>query len=241
MTEKLPVLLFQLGEAPDPVKRVFGTYPAWYERAWGGPLRVHDGRVPGRTPDPKDFAGIVITGSRSSLAEALREPWMDDAADLVRRAHGCGTPTLGVCFGHQLIAHAFGARVVRNPLGWEIGSHDVEVHDHGRADPLFDELPARLTVNLTHEDIVDQASLAGTPLRNLAASERCAVQVLAVDDHVRAVQFHPEIDGAICRAYILARRRLLQDQDPDALLAATGDSAHGVAVLRNFKRRFVKR
>jgi GMP synthase (glutamine-hydrolysing) len=240
MAEKLPVLLFQLGEAPDPVKRVFGTYPTWYERAWGGPLQVHDGRAAGRSPDPKDFAGIVITGSRSSLAEPPHEPWVDEAADLVRRAHACGTPTLGVCFGHQLVAHAFGARVVRNPKGWEIGSHDIEVNDHGRTDPLFDGLPPRLRVNLTHEDIVDPDSLAGTGLTNLAKSARCDIQVLAVDDHVRTVQFHPEIDGAICRAYILARKQLLADQDPDALLAATVDSAHGVTVMKNFKQRFVK-
>ena len=241
MTEKLPVLLFQLGEAPEPVKQVFGCYPRWYERAWGGPLQVHDGRARGRLPDPKDFAGIVVTGSRSSLAEVEREPWIDDAADLVKRAHACGTPTFGVCFGHQLVAHAFGARVVRNPKGWEIGSHDVEVNDDGHRDPLFAGLPRRLRVNLTHEDIVDPSSLEGTGLRNLAASSRCHVQVLAVDDHVRTVQFHPEIDGAICRAYIESRRRLLVDQDADALLAGTADSAHGVAVMKNFKTSFVKR
>src|SRR5262245_10089655 len=135
MTEKPPVLLFQLGEAPDPVKKVFGAYPGWYERAWDGPFAVHDGRTAGKPPNPKDYGGIVITGSASSLADTPRPPWMEEAADLVVRAHAAGTPTLGVCFGHQLIGWAFGGRVVENPLGWEIGSHDIDVHDHGRGDP----------------------------------------------------------------------------------------------------------
>jgi GMP synthase (glutamine-hydrolysing) len=238
MTEKPPVLLFQLGQAPEAVRRAFGSYTEWYERAWDGTFHVHDGRQAGRTPNPKDYAGIVITGSAASLAEEPHAPWMMDAADLVRRAHECGTPTLGVCFGHQLVAWAFGARVVQNPRGWEIGSHGIEVNEPGRADRLFEGLGARLRVNLTHRDIVDPASLAGTRLRNLATSERCAVQALAVDDHVRAVQFHPEITGAICKAYILARRHLVEDAGE--LLAGAGDSADGVAVLRNFRKHFVR-
>src|SRR5688572_23870210 len=184
MTEKPPVLLFQLGEAPDPVKRVFGTYPSWYERAWDGPLDVFDARAPGaKAPNPKDYAGIVITGSASSLAEQPRGTWMEDAADFVRPAHACGTPTLGVCFGHQLVGWPFGGRVIENPKGWEIGRHDVEVNGHGGGDRLFDGLPARLRVNLTHRDIIDPESLDGTPLRNLASSERCPVQALAVGEH----------------------------------------------------------
>ena len=133
---------------------------------------------------------------------------------------------------------SFGARVVQNPRGWEIGSHAIEVNEPGRADRLFEGLGSRLRVNLTHRDIVDPASLAGTRLENLAASERCAVQALAVDDHVRAVQFHPEITGAICKAYLLARRHLVEDVGE--LLAGAGDSADGVAVLRNFRKHFVR-
>jgi GMP synthase (glutamine-hydrolysing) len=157
----------------------------------------------------------------------------------VRRAHHCGTPAFGVCFGHQLIGWAFGGVVVRNPHGWEIGSHDVEVNEEGRRDPLFDGLPSSLRVNLTHEDILDPVSLDGTPLRGLAQSARCQLQAVAIDEHVRAVQFHPEITGPICRAYIEARRERLVDQDPDVLMRATTDSAHGVSVLRNFRRAFV--
>src|SRR6185295_2740183 len=123
MSETLPVLLLQLGEAPEPVRRLHGTYPAWYERAWDGPLQAVDGRT-GRLPNPNHYAGIVITGSPSSLTDGERPEWADEAGALVRKAHDAGIPTLGVCFGHQLIAWAFGARVVRNPHGWEIGSQD---------------------------------------------------------------------------------------------------------------------
>lgn len=228
------VLLLQLGEAPEPVRAVHGPFASWYERAWGEPFAVHDARGGGRGLDPRDYAGVVVTGSAASLVAPA--PWMDDAADLMVRARDVGVPVLGVCFGHQLLGHAFGGQVVRNPLGWEIGSFDVEVAGD---DPLFADLPPTLRVNLVHQDMVATPPAAG--VRVLAGNARTPIQALAVGDHVRGVQFHPEITGIILKGYIAARRALLADQDPDALLAAAADSAHGQAVLRNFRDRFVAR
>jgi GMP synthase (glutamine-hydrolysing) len=239
MPKSLPVLLVQLGQAPPPVRERFGDYQSWFERAWDGPMTEYDGRSGGRGPDPRNFAAVIVSGSRMSLANP--EPWMDDAADLLRRAYDAGTPTLGICFGHQLIAYTFGGKVKRNPRGWEIGTCEVTLNPHGAADPLFDGLDSTLRVNLTHEDVVCPDSLVGSTLRNLATSELCDVQALAYGDHVRGVQFHPEISGAICSAYIDARRHLLTDRDPDALIARTRDSEQGVAVMRNFRRHFVER
>jgi GMP synthase (glutamine-hydrolysing) len=230
-----PVLLLQLGEAPEPVRAVHGPFSSWYERAWGGPLRSHDARAGGRGPDPRDFAGVIVTGSASSLVAA--ESWMDDAAALVLRAHDLGVPVLGVCFGHQLVGYAFGGEVVRNPAGWEIGTFDVSLTDEGRADPLFEGLPPVLRVNLVHQDMI--AAPAPLPLRVLLTNARTPVQALAVGDHVRGVQFHPEVTGAILKGYIGARRALLMAEDPDLLIARAADSPDGLTVLRTFRDRFV--
>jgi GMP synthase (glutamine-hydrolysing) len=227
----IPVLLLQLGEAPEPVRLRHGAFPTWYERVWGGPLTIHDGRAGGRGPEVRDFAGVIVTGSSASLTEV--SPWMEDAAALVVHARDVGVPVLGVCFGHQLLGHAFGGRVVRNPAGWELGSFDVTLTDEGRADWLLEGLPPVARVNLVHQDMV----VPGPGTRVLGSSERTPVQVLAVGEHVRGVQFHPEITGEILRGYIDARRSLLTHDDPDVLLARAADSPHGEAVLRSFKKR----
>lgn len=226
------MVLYQLGEAPPPVAAVHGTYAGWFERAWDGPLRVVDGREPGARVDVRACAGVVITGSPASLVDGERPPWADDAAAIVHAAHDAGTPTFGVCFGHQLVGWAFGGRVTVNPRGWEIGSHEVELTPEGQADPLFAGHAPRLRVNLTHRDEVTEPSPA---LRVLARNDHCGVQALAVGDHVRGVQFHPEISGPIVRAYAEARRALLAGQDVDAILRAASDSPDGVAVLRGFR------
>jgi GMP synthase (glutamine-hydrolysing) len=231
-----PVLLLQLGEAPEVVVRVHGTFSSWYERAFAERLHIHDGRPGGRGPEPRDFAGMIITGSSASLSRP--EPWMDDACDLVVRAADAGVPVLGVCFGHQLVGRAFGAAVTKNPRGWEIGTGEVGLTDAGRRDPLFTGLAPTLRVNLTHEDHVEPGA---AELEALAGNAHTPLQAVAAGPHVRGIQFHPEMTGAIIRSYIAARRPVLTGLDPDALSARAADCPDGIAIFANFRRAFVAR
>lgn len=232
-----PVLLLQLGEALEPVRTAHGSYRPWFEKVWGDGLTVFDGRNGTKPPRAQDYAGIIISGSAASLAAF--EPWMAASAQLVVDAYKTGVPTLGVCFGHQLIAHALAGKVLRNPRGWEIGSLDVELTDEGLQDPLFEGLERTFAVNLSHEDIVDQDSLP-KEIRVLGKNDKTDVQMLAASDHVRGVQFHPEFSGAVLRDYIRARRALLDGQDADALIARVHDPAAGKKVVQNFRRHFVE-
>jgi GMP synthase (glutamine-hydrolysing) len=226
-------MLLQLGEAPDPVRAEHGCYSQWFERAWDGPLTTVDGRDGKALPDPRGFAGVVISGSARSLVEP--EAWMEVAAGFAEDAYRAGTPVLGVCFGHQLLGRVFGGKVVENPTGWEIGTCDVDLTGD---DPLLVGLPRRLRVNLTHRDMVDPATLPPA-VKVLASSEQTAVQVLAVGDHMRGIQFHPEVTGAVARGYIEARRHLLPGRNVEALVQSTVDCPDGLAVMQNFRRHFV--
>ena len=243
----LPVLLLQLGEAVPLLQRAHGKYVDWFRHAWGGDLAVVDGRNGEPLPACTDFAGVLISGSASSLVTP--EPWMERAADFVRAAHENSVPTLGICFGHQLIGHALGAKVIANPRGWEIGTQHVDLSADGKRDPLFTDLPARIAVNLSHADVIEWPTTPtsettktnGTgALRVLAYNAKTDVQAFAAGDTMRGIQFHPEFSGAVCRGYIDARRPQLDGQDVQALLADTRDAPDAVAVLLNFRRHFVE-
>ncbi len=169
---------------------------------------------------------------------------MDDAAAFVRKAASAGVPVLGVCFGHQLLGYAYGGRVRMNPNGWEVGTVEVDLTDEGRRDPLFDGLPARLRVNQSHRDEVWEL---GETTR-LASGAHTPNQSLAAGEHVRGVQFHPEMNGVVIRRLINHRRAILHADvlqrgravTVDGLLAEAADTPDAEKVLQNFARHFVK-
>jgi GMP synthase (glutamine-hydrolysing) len=247
-----PLLIYLAGAPPEPVASVHGDFARWFRALADNlpvELEVRDGPAGQRPPPARELAGIVITGSPASLTAP--EPWMEEAIALVRSGAEAGTPVLGVCFGHQVIGAAFGAEVVRNPAGWEMGTHDVELTPAGRADPLFRGLPACFAVNFSHQDAVAPQSVSqGNGLEILARNPRAEVQALAAGDAVRGVQFHPEFSGDITRAYVQVRGEALRadaeargapDEVPERLLERIRDTPNGRLVFEQFVKNFVLR
>jgi GMP synthase (glutamine-hydrolysing) len=229
--------VLRTGDAVPEVASVHGEFSAWIQRAmgdaWQGGWAEHDLRSPEPLPDCTAMAGIIITGSISSVTE--RAPWMLRAEAYVRDIVRTETPLLGICFGHQLMAQALGGLVERNPSGREIGSVEVTRHED---DPLFEGLPSSLVANATHVDSVVKVPPGARVVASTALEKHA---VLAFGRAARGVQFHPEIDGAMMRGYVEVRRRCLVDEglDPDQVLAATSDTPMACEMLRNFVRRFV--
>jgi GMP synthase (glutamine-hydrolysing) len=131
-----------------------------------------------------------------------------------------------------MIAQALGGRVERNPRGREIGTVRLtRVAD----DPLFAGLPRSFDVNETHVDAVTRLPSGA---RLLATTSLDAAAAFAIGDAVRSVQFHPEFDADVMRAYLRARARLIADEgaDPVALLGRVHPGTRGRDVLPNFVR-----
>ncbi|MDS0279190.1 type 1 glutamine amidotransferase [Halomicroarcula sp. S1AR25-4] len=134
-------------------------------------------------PDTFAFDGCLLTGSRASVY--WDEPWIADLEAWVGEAVDRGLPFLGVCFGHQLLAHALGGRVEAMPE-YEIGYRTVE---HDGENPLLSGVDDEFTVFTTHSDHVAEIP----PGAQLFAENDYGVHGFRKGD-VFAVQFHPEYD-----------------------------------------------
>jgi GMP synthase (glutamine-hydrolysing) len=96
-------------------------------------------------------------------------------------------PLLGICYGHQMIAHAWGAKVEKGASA-EYGMCEIDVDEE---DVLFRGVPKRFRAWVSH---FDQAKEAPEGFVKLAHSGGCAVEAMRHRKlPVYGVQFHPEV------------------------------------------------
>ena len=103
-------------------------------------------------PAPDSLAGVVITGSSAMVS--AKEDWSERTAEWLLTAIREGVSVLGVCYGHQLLAHALGGCVGPNPAGRQIGTITAQLLDSGRKDPLLGHLPDSFSVQASHSEVV---------------------------------------------------------------------------------------
>jgi GMP synthase-like glutamine amidotransferase len=93
--------------------------------------RVDDPAVEVVFPDPAHYDVIVPLGARWPVYDdALRRSWVSAEMQMVRDAADAGVAVLGVCFGGQLLAQAFGGSVARSPAP-EIGWYQIDSDEPG--------------------------------------------------------------------------------------------------------------
>lgn len=228
-------LILETGQ-PVPSMRRHGGFPHWIRVAAGLPrdaavvANVADGDP---LPRRDGFAGVIVTGSGAMVTE--RHPWSERSADWLREAAAAGLPVFGICYGHQLLAHALGGEVGDNPAGREMGTVELALAPAAADDPLFAGLPPRFAAQATHLQSVLRAPADAVVL---AASGQDACHAFRWGANAWGVQFHPEFSGTHMRGYVHARRDALAGEGRcvAALSRKIGATPHARRVLRRFVR-----
>ena len=229
-----PFLILQTGQPIAPMRR-HGSFAHWIRVAAGlarDEAVVVDVQGGDDLPRRDGFAGAIITGSGAMVTD--RHDWSERSADWLRDAAHAGMPLLGICYGHQLLAHALGGEVGDNPAGREMGTVCVDLHDDARHDPLFAGLPPRFAAQATHLQSVlrppaDAVVLAGN------AHDAC--HAFRWGDAAWGVQFHPEFAAGHMRGYIRARADALASEGVDPVVLAR--QVRAAPAARRVLRRFV--
>lgn len=233
-------LIIKTGRTYEAIRDLHGCFEDWMMAGLGvgrdrvEVVNVFDG---GLLPAQLDgIAGVVITGSPAMVTD--RQPWSEAVARWLAyrlREKRTDVPMLGICYGHQLLAHALGGRVDFNPRGREIGSVPLHACPALVDDPLLGGLGFPLVAHVTHLQSVLELPPDAVLL---ASSEREPHHAFRIGDRVWGVQFHPEFTDEIMRSYIdiLGERMAGEGLDPVPVRASVRAAPDASRVLRRFAR-----
>ena len=141
-------------------------------------FEVHRGIEP---TELQEFDGFLLTGSRRGVYDD--DPWIKRLLELIRKIHAARIKTVGICFGHQAIAHALGGQVENWSDGWGVGVHNYDMHLPHRDGAEKVALPC------CHQDQVVELPPGA---QRILTSDFCLNAGFTIDEHILALQPHPE-------------------------------------------------
>jgi GMP synthase (glutamine-hydrolysing) len=128
---------------------------------------------------------IILSGGPSSVTAGDN----GISEEIVKRIGNgkIGVPILGICFGHQLIAHALGGKVEKGKSA-EYGIAKITIDDE---DEVLREIPKEINAWVSHFDEVKKMP---ADFVALAHSDTCKVEAMRHrTKKIFGLQFHPEV------------------------------------------------
>ena len=182
-------------------------------------------------PVPEECGGVVVTGSHAMVTDRL--PWSERLAEWIARLVEHQIPFLGICYGHQLLAHSLGGTVGYHPDGKEIGTVEIDLLPTIADDPLFGGLPRQFSVHVTHAQTVITLP-AGTT--RLATNSFEGNHAIRIGPCAWGVQFHPEYDERIMESYIREQEEELAraGRDLPEIYRTVRETPEAADLLRRF-------
>jgi GMP synthase-like glutamine amidotransferase len=138
---------------------------------------------------PDECDGWLATGSRFSVYDDVE--WIHRLSAFVRVVRQAQAPFVGICFGHQLLAHSIGGRTEKADIGWGVGAIDTQI-DATDTDALLLYMHQDQVVALPDGAVV------------LGRTDHCPNAVLQVGPML-GVQAHPEFSVDYVDALLDAR------------------------------------
>ncbi len=193
MIAAMKIGILECGAVPAGLRADFGSYGAMTQRLLGASRpAVRFDVAGGVLPDSAaDCDAYVLTGSAAGVYDDL--PWIAGLTGFLQQARG-RAKLVGICFGHQIMAQAFGGEVIKSPKGWGVGLHRYTVPHIA---PWMDS-GADILAPASHQD---QVVTLPDGARVVASNAFTPYAGLDYGDAI-SFQFHPEFSAAFATALI---------------------------------------
>ncbi|MET0540412.1 MAG: glutamine amidotransferase [Variovorax sp.] len=231
-----PLVIVKTGDTFDELRNARGDFEHWIATGLGDtrlPVVVLDPRRGDTLPAPGQLSAVVLSGSHSMVSH--RADWSESTAAWLADVVNQGKPVLGICYGHQLLAHSLGGEADDHPAGLEIGTVTVSLTDASADDPLFQGMPREFPANVVHRQSALRLPAGAVRLAGNAFEPH---QAFRIGERAWGVQFHPEFDANAMRGYVdaLADDLRAEGADPDALRATVRPTPSAAQLLGRFAK-----
>lgn len=155
MTASNGLVVIQPGNKLPSLDGYPGDFADWIlaGMGWSGlPVSVIRPQLGEPLPRPSTVSAVVVTGSSAMVTDP--GDWIARSSDWLAEMVAMQSPVLGICFGHQLLAHALGGCVGDNPNGVEVGTVVTRPHAAATQDPLFSSWCGEIWVQASHRQSV---------------------------------------------------------------------------------------
>lgn len=188
--------------------------------------RIYPHDVTAQTLADANVGGIILSGGPQSVYGA--QTLTADPTILT-----AGMPILGVCYGHQLLAHLLGGEVTAGQTH-EYGKATMTVAD--TSSPLFADVPSETVVWMSHGDSVVRVPEG---FAVIGATLDCAVTAMADERRkIYGIQFHPEVDhsrdgATMLRNFVVGICGMPQEWQMEHIIAAVEEKIRAHVGAKN--------
>ena len=166
----------------------------------------------------------IITGSQFSVYEDI--PWINKAKQLINDLYQAKIPTIGICFGHQLIAESLGGKVSKaTDKGWGVGVHSWKVIEN--EEWMGRQSPDSFALRVSHQDQVTELP---PDAKLFASSEFCPIAGFQTGDHFLSFQGHPEFSKEYAKALINKRVERIGEELSQKAIESLKNEVHSETV-----------